>query len=679
MGESAVIRPCGEADFGTVVELGDRFKKFLGLFPHDAYRTSIQAECIYGAFVDGELAGYVLFDLPRSDVRLIHLCIKPDYRGKGLARRLVDEIQLRHGHRECIRLKCRRDYEAHAVWPKLGFQAQSFPVGRGKDKAEMTAFRRSFDHDDLFSVSLAEDPRVQVAMDTNVVMDVLLKRKLETEEFLDSPMLQGEVAYCISHSVRNELSGIEPASLRRRVVSQLGQYEELRGELSVCDALYSELLQAIPSAALRKDPSLRADARLAAETIVSGAAVMITNDDNAARILRPLALQHGVHILHPSQLLLVIDELKGTRRDATERIQNTEMTIGQAPAGIDRELDHLISAHSGETKTRFRGLVRSKMGSDMRIVHASKSRLADALIVTSCSAGVLELEMLRVRRAPLGPTLLKQLLFQLRHEALRRGALRIILTDPAPGGGESYTEILEQEGAKFLDGNWTIEVVDVQLDVDDLHTGRFADWDLTPWLQNPLKTPTDYARLEHQLWPLKIRNAPLECYVVPIKQTYASELLGYDTPLLARNQDLGISRRHVYYKSAPQQPKAPGRILWYASGPLGHQVVAASQLVSSHRASPGALHRRFQKYGVWSLADIETHAGKADEAVALRFGDTEVFPSPIKLSDACQWPIVCAHGRPAKVPAGGRENCLLMATRSAHRVFGGVGHVGVWV
>ena len=27
----------------------------------------------------------------------------------------------------------------------------------------------------------------------------------------------------------------------------------------------------------------------------------------------------------------------------------------------------------------------------------------------------------------------------------------------------------------------------------------------------------------------------------------------------------------------------------------------------------------------------------------------------------CQWPIVCAHGRPAKMPVGGHENCPLMA------------------
>jgi adenylate kinase len=45
-----------------------------------------------------------------------------------------------------------------------------------------------------------------------------------------------------------------------------------------------------------------------------------------------------------------------------------------------------------------------------------------------------------------------------------------------------------------------------------------------------------------------------------------------------------------------------------------------------------------------------------------------------RADDTCQWPIVCAHGRPAEMPAGGHENCPVMATRSAHQVFGGVGH-----
>jgi hypothetical protein len=33
-----------------------------------------------------------------------------------------------------------------------------------------------------------------------------------------------------------------------------------------------------------------------------------------------------------------------------------------------------------------------------------------------------------------------------------------------------------------------------------------------------------------------------------------------------------------------------------------------------------------------------------------------------KLQADCQWPIVCAHGRPVEMPAGGHENCPFMAT-----------------
>ena len=40
----------------------------------------------------------------------------------------------------------------------------------------------------------------------------------------------------------------------------------------------------------------------------------------------------------------------------------------------------------------------------------------------------------------------------------------------------------------------------------------------------------------------------------------------------------------------------------------------------------------------------------------------------------CQWPIRTAHRRPVEMPTGGQGNCPLMANRSAHLGFGGVGH-----
>ena len=41
----------------------------------------------------------------------------------------------------------------------------------------------------------------------------------------------------------------------------------------------------------------------------------------------------------------------------------------------------------------------------------------------------------------------------------------------------------------------------------------------------------------------------------------------------------------------------------------------------------------------------------------------------------CQGPVGTARGRPAELPAGGHGNCPVMASRSAHQGFGGVGHV----
>ncbi|MFJ6003127.1 GNAT family N-acetyltransferase [Arthrobacter sp. NPDC092385] len=634
VGELVIIRLCVDSDLEDVVELGNQFKKYLGLYPPTAYRESIEKGCVLGAFIDDNLIGYVLFDLPYADIRLIHLCISPEYRKTGVARLLVDEIQRNHSDRQGIRLKCRRDYPAHGVWPKLGFQAESFAEGRGKDKAEMTVWRRSFGHDTLFSSSLASDTRLHVTLDTNVILDLLLGRNQETEDFLNSPILEGEVTYCVSRSVRNELSELRSPDERRQVMLQLGQFEELSAELTVAEALQRELLASISATELSRDLSLNPDSRLVAETIVGGADVMITNDENAAKVLRPLAQRHGVDVLHPSQLVVMIDDLKGLYRDGAGRIQNTELVLDRAPAGSDRELDHLISSHSGETKAQFRTNLRSKASSTLQTVHTAESGLADGLLMTRTTDDTLEVELLRVRPARGGSALLKQLLFQLRHEALRKGMARIVLTDPAPGGGESPAQILEQEGAILIKGRWTMEVVDAQLSVDQLRSPDLSPWQLAPWIDRTIESPEDFAKLERHLWPLKIREAPLRCFVVPIKQTFASELLGYDTPLLTRQKDLGISRRHVYYKSAPYQPSAPGRILWYVSGRGGGSVVAASQLVSSHRGSPSTLHSRFRKYGVWSEVDIKSHARGTGTAVALRFGETEIFRSFVKLSDA---------------------------------------------
>ncbi|ERI36617.2 hypothetical protein M707_16165 [Arthrobacter sp. AK-YN10] len=615
------------------MELGNRFKRSLGLYPAGAIREAIVEKRVFGAFQSGTLVGYVLFDLPRSDIRLVHLCVARGYRKSGIARQLVDEIQIKYPDRDGIRLKCRRDYEAHSVWKRLGFEAQSLAEGRGRDRAEMVVWWRGFGQTDLFASALEDDDRVQAVLDTNVVMDVVLGRNPLTRDFLDAPGLDGEVVFCVTRSVKNELSETKDGAERRRLMESLAQFQTLKGDIGVCDDLTEELSSEVGPSKLEQDPSLLSDTRILAESIVAGASVMMTNDEKAAVVLRRIGQRHGVDVLHPSQLIVKIDELRGVREDAPDRIQNTSVLLARGTAGMDRELDHLISTHRGETKASFRRLLRGGGASDVRTVHTAESNLADGLIVMRVVDDSLLVEVLRVRRSPLAATLFKQLMFQLRHQALVVGTPRIVITDPHPGGGISVEKDLFDDGARIVTGNWNYEVVDAQLDLDELRRGSVGAWNWEPWITTLTSTAEGFAKLERDLWPLKIRDAPLRSYVIPIRHVYASELLGHDAPLLNRSDSLGISRRHVYYKSPRFRPMSPGRILWYVSGRHGGSIVAASQLLSVHLASPKTLHSRFQKYGVWNLSDVEG-AARDGRAVALQFGETEVFHHPVKLSEA---------------------------------------------
>lgn len=624
-----------------MVSLGNRFKRYLGLYPAGAYLEAIEDGRVIGAFQGVKLVGYVLFDLPRADIRLVHLCVSETNRGTGVAASLVRKIQELHGDRTGIRLKCRSDYAASRVWPKLGFRAQSLPTGRGRDKAEMVAWWKDFGHPDLFAAALEGDKRLLVILDTNAVLDVVLDRAPRMKEALEAPALDGEVVFCITTSIRNEVSALKDATARRRAMLGLGKFQTLHSDADVAGSVAQELAAGVDPLEFENDSSLVNDIRIVAESLVAGASVILTSDDNATRVLGPAAKKQGLAMLHPSQLVVVLEELKGLRLGAPVRIQHTSVLSLPAVPGVDRELGHLISSHSGESRTAFLEHLRSRAASGVRTIHIEGGSLADALLATSSVGDVLRVDLLRVRSFPLAQTLLRQLLFQLRHEALRLGASRIVITDPHPGGGESPIRLLEEDGARLLEGQWTLLVIDAIYTMHELMAQSSLNSDLEQWTDGDLDATSYYAQLEHELWPLKIRDSPLPCYIVPIRQHFASELLGYDEPLLDR-PSLGISRRHVYYKTPNYTFSSPGRLLWYVSGPWGGSIVAASQLVSSHRASPRTLFSRFENYGVWTLDHVEA-ASRRGRALAVRFGDTEVFNRGVRMSVADS--IVKSHGQ----------------------------------
>jgi hypothetical protein len=120
---------------------------------------------------------------------------------------------------------------------------------------------------------------------------------------------------------------------------------------------------------------------------------------------------------------------------------------------------------------------------------------------------------------------------------------------------------------------------------------------------------------------------------VTIKPQWSAELFGIPQTLTPRPNMIGLSREHVYYRSAIPRTPALARLVWYVTDARRGGVAAVigcSRLDESVRDKPGALFQRFRHLGVWRQDQV-TGAARNGEALALRIADTEIFPRPVTL------------------------------------------------
>ncbi|MFF3919470.1 GNAT family N-acetyltransferase [Streptomyces sp. NPDC001852] len=111
----------GRAD-RKAVALGDRYTNTLGLLTPPDYRKAAEDGGLLAAVEADEALGYAPFGLPKRStrIRLAHLRVAEEQRGRGIARRLVEGIKERYPQRLGSKAKCRRDYNLSGMWRSLG-------------------------------------------------------------------------------------------------------------------------------------------------------------------------------------------------------------------------------------------------------------------------------------------------------------------------------------------------------------------------------------------------------------------------------------------------------------------------------------------------------------------------------------------------------------------------------
>lgn len=640
------VLPVSEAHdelIGQVIALGDRYTKTLGLMTPPAYRSMASEGGLLAAVDGGTVIGYALFGLPKRSphVRLAHLCVAEEHRGKGAARLLVGEIQQRYPQRLGIKAKCRRDYGLSGMWESLGFVPRGEVRGRSRDGKTLDGWWLDLGHPDLFT-EVESDALLTVTVDHGVFTD-LRGRASDTEEnaaqSLDAEWLSDLLELAYTPQLFRDVRNIADDDERRHQRAALHRLRQLSPNAEVvaerCDRLLAAAREA--ESELSVDDGLRGSLQYVAEASCAGLQVLATRDPVLNRLADVAWEVARVRVVEPAVVTLHVDELRQAQVYRPADLMGTEFRAGEVAPGTEEELVAFFDQAGTDSGSAFAERLRS-LREDKVVWHPELLRDGQghpvALYVWGLDGRVLTVPVLRTAVHDLEESLVRQVLFLLKRQGRECGAEIVRVTDPSPS--PAARAAAGDDGFFVQGGGLSALLVDVCGTADEVgSTAQRIARELA--LEEPELRPDLPAEVvstvERAWWPAKVIDSLMPSFLVPIEPRWSTELFNVPAMLLPRGDFLGISREHVYYRSSGRRGEsAPARLLWYmskgGSKQAGQQIIGSSRLDEVLIDTPGALFARFEHLGVYGLGEVQSVA-TSGQAMALRFSDTEIFPRPV--------------------------------------------------
>ena len=131
-----IISPMTEKDIKAVVEIENlsfKFPKPESVFREDEHKYLVAKE-------DGKVVGYIGIERILDEVHIINMAVHPDYRGKGIGKRLMQHVL---NDEEVFFLEVRVSNEtAQKVYERFGFKVISLRKGYYADGEDAYVMRR---------------------------------------------------------------------------------------------------------------------------------------------------------------------------------------------------------------------------------------------------------------------------------------------------------------------------------------------------------------------------------------------------------------------------------------------------------------------------------------------------------------------------------------------------------
>lgn len=654
----------------TIMKLADANAATLGFLPYGAFHRLADKGLILACIVPQVgCIGYLLYEISSNKVKLRHLCIAQKWRGNGVAKILIKYLKNKTYHLQGIQASCRRDYNLRGMWTALGFVAVYERPGRSKEGSILTEWWLDYGHPDLIKAlaKKATDSKICATIDANIFYDIVDKETADEDSKESKALLadwvEPELELCLTEEIQNEIDRNNSGQKRKYLRGFLNRFTLLPSNQETFNEVCRALVKFFPKVLTESDTS---DLRQLARVISSDIKVpfFVTRDKRLLEeIEEDIYTEFGLSIIHPIDLILKLDELRRENDYQPIKLVGTSIEKQRVLSGDQSTLiDLFLNRSQGERKIDFQRKIRQILSDPNHyecFTIGRKEETPIGLIAYERSnKSDLVVPIFRFRDTQLTPIILRHCIFDCFSKSANEGRQFTIINETRLSS--QAISALQEDYFSKIDQKWlriNLNMVDETKKILshifhlNRNTNKVSDniFCLSESLnnQNLVHNIKLSFELEKVLYPAKLTDAEIPCFIIPIQSWWAKDLFDKELAeqtLWGAKESLAFSREAVYYRSkqASGGLEAPGRILWYVSksgssdscSTLG-AIRACSRLEEIVIGKSVELHKRFRRLGVYSFKDVLKTANNDfnREIMAIRFSDTELFKKPVELKN----------------------------------------------
>lgn len=633
--------------FSDVKILGKKNSSTLGFMPEGGFEDYAKKGCIIIAADNDILYGYIMYrEVPRySRISIVHLCVDCKYRGKGLTKLLLDALRLKYENSynyHGILLSCRDDYKAASnMWQKYGFVPRDEVRSRSMENHSLKKWWYDFNRQDLFSLSNAMTSKISALLDANII--IKLRDSANTYEPTEDPRcimadwLIEETELYYAPEMYNEIDRDANKQRAIRTKQFLSSFVEAKYSIERAKQIAYELSAIIQG----KTDNDTSDRKQLATCIAAEIKYFITFDKGIIAAKDKIESLYDVDIITPQEFVVTIDKLVHKETYSPRNLQGAVLhTLSKlSNEEIEVCIDEFWYRKGYEDKKAFRNLVYRVINSSNYTIDTIKNQEeCIAFFAYAMGDDDISIPIIRVKEYAKEHTVFMGVIENMISLAIKENKKEILVSESQLS--EEQKVILAKFGFLLDSCIYKKYVCCDVIFKDDISSYMESRGINISILDS--KNDANLLTIERILFPLKICDINIPCYIIPIKPYWAGEL--FDKSIAGENLfGANVSKlwnvENVYYRhTKPITEKFPARILWYASSSKGtirnKAIVACSYLDEVFTGFPKELFKMHKHYGVYEWRHIYDLCDKNinNPIRALKFSQTEVFKKTVPYS-----------------------------------------------